>query len=173
DIDVNVAGSHGFDKSMAYNISFDVPAKYLGEDVSKLLAQLNDPEAENLGVPVTATIGGSYTNPTIATDLGSMVSEVSKKLVEQQKQKLLGKGRDKMKEALGGILGGDKPTDSITTATRDSVQPSKNDQVKKTAGRLPQGRLAEKENDTLNLDHNKVVNIYNLKVLGCLRASVV
>src|SRR5690606_11818909 len=77
DIDVNVVGSHGFDKSMAYNISFDVPAKYLGEDVSKLLAQLNDPEAENLGVPVTATIGGSYNNPTISPDLGSMVSEFS------------------------------------------------------------------------------------------------
>lgn len=150
DIDVNVAGSHGFDKSMAYNISFDVPAKYLGEDVSKLLAQLNDPEAENLGVPVTATIGGSYTNPTIATDLGSMVSEFSKKLVEQQKQKLLGKGSDKIKEALGGILGGDKATDSITTATSDSVQPSKNDQIKNTAGKLLQGLLGKKEKDTVN-----------------------
>lgn len=150
DIDVNVVGSHGFDKSMAYNISFDVPAKYLGEDVSKLLAQLNDPEAENLGVPVTATIGGSYNNPTISTDLGSMVSEFSKKLVEQQKQKLLSKGSDKIKEALGGILGGDKATDSITTATSDSVQPSKNDQIKNTAGKLLQGLLGKKEKDTAN-----------------------
>lgn len=150
DIDVNVVGSHGFDKSMAYNISFDVPAKYLGEDVSKLLAQLNDPEAENLGVPVTATIGGSYNNPTISTDLGSMVSEFSKKLVEQQKQKLLSKRSDKIKEALGGILGGDKATDSITTATSDSVQPSKNDQIKNTAGKLLQGLLGKKEKDTAN-----------------------
>src|SRR5690606_33559914 len=82
DIDVKVAGSHGFDKSMAYNLTFEVPAKYLGKDVSNVLAQLDDPEAESMAVPVTATIGGSYTNPSISTDLGSTASALTKKLVE-------------------------------------------------------------------------------------------
>lgn len=150
DIDVEVAGSHGFDKSMAYNVSFDVPAKYLGEDVSKVLAQLNDPNAENMAVPVTATIGGSYTNPTISTDLGSMASELTKQLIEQQKQKLIGKGSDKLKEALGGILGGSKTADSTSTATSDTVQTSKNDQIKNTAGKLLQGLLGKKDKDTVN-----------------------
>ena len=150
DIDVQVAGSHGFDKTMSYDLTFEVPAKYLGKDVTNILAQLNDPDAENLAVPVTATIGGSYTNPSISTDLGATASALTKKLVEQQKQKLIGKGSDKLKDALGGILGGSKATDSTATATNDTVQANKNDQIKNTAGKLIQGLFGKKEKDTVN-----------------------
>lgn len=150
DIAVEVAGSHGFDKSMAYNLTFDVPAKYLGKDVTNMLDKLNDPEAENLTVPVTATIGGSYTNPTVSTDLGAMASALTKKLVEQQKQKLIGKGSDKLKDALGGLLGGDKAVDSTATATKDTVQADQKEQLKNTAGKLIQGLFGNKEKDTVN-----------------------
>lgn len=149
DIDVEVAGSHGFDKSMAYNLTFEVPAKYLGKDVSNVLAQLDDPEAESMAVPVTATIGGSYTNPSISTDLGSTASALTKKLVERQKQKLIGQGTDKLKDALGDILGGSKAKDSTTTAN-DTVQASKDDQLKNTAGKVLQGLFGNKKKDTVN-----------------------
>jgi len=149
DIDVEVAGSHGFDKSMAYNLTFEVPAKYLGKDVSNVLAQLDDPEAESMTVPVTATIGGSYTNPSISTDLGSTASALTQKLIERQKQKLIGKGTDKLKDALGDILGGSKAKDSTTTAN-DTVQASKNEQLKNTAGKVLQGLFGNKKKDTVN-----------------------
>lgn len=150
DIAVEVAGSHGFDKTMAYNLTFDVPAKYLGKDVTNMLDKLNDPEAENLTVPVTATIGGSYTNPSISTDLGATASALTKKLVEQQKQKLIGKGTDKLKDALGDVLGGGKAADSTATATSDTVQTDKKEQLKNTAGKLIQGLFGNKEKDTVN-----------------------
>jgi hypothetical protein len=150
DIAVEVAGSHGFDKSMAYDVTFDVPAKYLGEDVTKVLTQLNDPEAENIAVPVTATIGGSYTNPSISTNLGSTVSTLTKQLVERQKQKLIGKGTEKLEDALGDLLGGNKTKDSTATASKDSVQTDKNEQLKNTAGKLIKGLFGNKEKDTVN-----------------------
>lgn len=149
DIAVEVAGSHGFDKTMAYDLTFDVPAKYLGKDVTKILAQLNDPEAENMSVPVTATIGGSYTNPSISTDLGSTASALTKQLVERQKEKLIGQGSEKLEDALGGLLGGNKATDSTSTAA-DSVQTDKSEQLKNTAGKLIQGLFGNKDKDTVN-----------------------
>src|SRR5690606_7200316 len=40
DIALQFNGSHGFDQSMAYNVKFDVPAKYLGTQVNSLLTKL-------------------------------------------------------------------------------------------------------------------------------------
>ena len=34
DVTVEISGKHGFDKSMDYNLNFDIPAKYLGSEVS-------------------------------------------------------------------------------------------------------------------------------------------
>src|SRR5690606_2608127 len=41
DIKVEVAGTHGFDQNMAYGVVFDVPAKYLGKEVTDLLSKLS------------------------------------------------------------------------------------------------------------------------------------
>ncbi len=151
DIDVKVAGSHGFDKTMAYDLTFDVPAKYLGKDVTNMLAKLNDPEASNITVPVTATIGGSYSNPTIGTDLGATASALTKKLVEQQKDKLVSKGSDQLKNALGDLLGGKKGKDSTAVETpNDTTKTSENDQIKNTAGKLIKGLFGNKKKDTVN-----------------------
>ena len=40
DIDIEVAGNHGLDKSLSYTAKLDVPAKYLGNDANNLLAKL-------------------------------------------------------------------------------------------------------------------------------------
>ena len=37
DIGIVVSGSHGFDKTMSYDAVFNVPAKYLGSDVNRLI----------------------------------------------------------------------------------------------------------------------------------------
>ena len=42
DIAIDVNGSHSFDKQMDYAATLNVPAKYLGSEVNKLIAQLND-----------------------------------------------------------------------------------------------------------------------------------
>lgn len=109
DIGINIGGSHGFDQSMNYNVTFDVPAKYLGNEVSGLLSKLSAKD-QNITVPVTATITGNMTSPSVQTDLASSATKLSQKLIEQQKNNLVN-------NALGGLLGGGAKKDSTQNAT--------------------------------------------------------
>ena len=167
DIAINVDGSHSFDKQLNYSATLNVPAKYLGTEVTKLISQLNDDSVGEVTIPVTANIGGNFTNPSVNTDLTSGVKTLTSKLVEMQKQKLVNQGKDKVKdllsdafkkdgsdttttksdgvkEAIGNILGAKKDT-----ATTDSV-PKKEDEVKDAAKSILGGLLKKKKKDTVN-----------------------
>ncbi|MFB9056192.1 AsmA-like C-terminal region-containing protein [Mariniflexile ostreae] len=123
DIGITVSGAHGFDKSINYSAIFNVPAKYLGSDINRLIGKINDNEVNNMSIPITANIGGSVTSPSVKTDFTSGVSNLTKQLVEIEKQKLLSQGTDKVKDLIGGILGGNKTkTDSIKEQQNNSVQ---------------------------------------------------
>jgi len=119
DIDIQVSGSHGFDKTMNYNAVFNVPAKYLGSDVTQLMAKINDKDVNKISVPVTANIEGTFASPKVSTDLSSSVSNLTKKLVDIEKQKLLNQGKGKIKSLLGGLTGikGSTATDSTNSQT--------------------------------------------------------
>ena len=168
DININVDGSHSFDKQLQYKATLDVPAKYLGAEVNKLIAQLNDDSVGEVTVPVTANIGGNFSNPSVSTDLTSSVKTLTTKLVEMQKQKLVNQGKDKVKdllsdafkkdesdttktksdgvkEAIVNILGGKKDT----TVT-DSAKAKKEDGVKDAAKSILGGLLGKKKKDTVN-----------------------
>lgn len=108
DIGINIGGSHGFDQNMNYNVTFDVPAKYLGSDVQGLLSKLSAKD-QNITVPVTANLTGNMSNPSIKTDLSSSVSKLSQKLVQQQKDNLIN-------NTLGNLLGS-KKKDSTNKAS--------------------------------------------------------
>lgn len=168
DIAIDVNGSHSFDKQMDYSATLNVPAKYLGTEVNKLIAQLNDDSIGEVTVPVTANIGGNFTNPSVSTDLTSGIKTLTTKLVEMQKQKLIGQGKEKAKdllsdalkkdesdttntqsddvtETIGNILGGNK--DTLAT---DSTKAKKNDEVEKAAKSILGGLLGKKKKDTVN-----------------------
>lgn len=120
DIDIQVAGSHGFDKSMDYKMTLNVPAKYMGSEVTSLLAQIGDEETEKLTVPVIANLTGSFTNPTVKTDVKSAAGNLTKQLVEIQKQKLKDKGSNLLNDL---ITSNQNKNDSIKkTTTTDAVQ---------------------------------------------------
>ena len=121
DIDITIDGSHGFDKSLNYNAVFNIPAKYLGSEVNRLIGKINDSEVNKISIPVTANITGNYKNPSVNTDLTSGVSKLTKQLIEIEKQKLLDKGKDKIKDVLGGILNGNKETNPIKTDSTHTV----------------------------------------------------
>ena len=167
DIAITVSGSHGFDKTLEYNAVFNVPAKYLGSDVNQLIGKINSDEAKNITIPVTANIGGTFTNPTVKTDLTSGVSNLTKQLIEIEKQKLLNKGKDKVQDLLGDLIGGNKTkTDSIkkdqnntvkdvlggllngNKKTSDSTKSNTNDAVKNVLGGLLNRK--KKKKDTIN-----------------------
>ena len=165
DIEVKVDGSHTFDKQMQYKATLDVPAKYLGSDVNNLIAQIDDSSLEELTIPVTANIGGSYSQPSVSTDLTSGVKTLTNQLVDIQKQKLLNQGKDTakdllsdvfkqddsdttatqstgVKETLGTLLGGDKSEGADSTKTEE-------DAVKTTAKSILGGLLGKKKKDTV------------------------
>lgn len=154
DIDIEVSGSHSFDQALSYNAVFNVPAKYLGDDVNKLIAKIDDNDVKNLTVPVTANITGNYTNPKVSTDLTSGVTNLTKQLVEIEKQKLINKGTDQVKDLLSGLLGDSKntttKTDSTTTATPEEKKTTK-EETKDAVKNILGGLLSKsKKKDTVN-----------------------
>ena len=96
DIGINIGGSHGFDKNMNYNITFKVPAKYLGNDIKGLLSKLSSKE-QDITVPIIANITGNMKNPSVKTDLSSSVTKLSQKLIQQQKEKLISNTLSKLR----------------------------------------------------------------------------
>jgi len=136
DISVKIDGTHGFDQAMSYNLAFDVPAKYLGTEVNKLLATLSPADAGKLSVPVNATLTGTFSSPKLSTDLSKSVTTLTNQIVQQQKDKYVDKAKDKGKELLGNMLGGNKPADTTKAAapkgeeTKQQVEDKAKDAVK-------------------------------------------
>lgn len=147
DIKMVVSGSHSFDQTMNYNAVFQVPAKYLGSEVNRLIGKINDNDVNQLTIPVTANITGNYASPQIKTDLTSGVTNLTKQLVEIEKQKLINKGTDKVTDLLGGLLGGTKKettTDSTTVKT-DSTKTTNTSTVSEGVKDLLGGLLKNKK----------------------------
>lgn len=112
DITIRVSGTHGFDKTVNYSTVFDVPAKYLGNEVTSLLSQIDAKEAKDITVPVTANIGGSFTKPTITTDISQSVTNLTNQLIAIKKKQLLNQGGNLLNDLLNN---NSKPKDSTNT----------------------------------------------------------
>ncbi|WP_282049241.1 AsmA-like C-terminal region-containing protein [Maribacter aquivivus] len=126
DIAINVDGSHSFDQKLNYKATLQVPAKYLGSDITKLIAKIDDPSLADLTIPVVANIGGLYNSPKVTTDMSSGVKQLTTKLIEVEKQKLIAKGTDKAKDLIGGLISGNKTTtDSTSQKSTDTKTAAK------------------------------------------------
>ncbi|MQP25349.1 AsmA family protein [Flavobacterium sp. LMO8] len=119
DITVNVGGTHGFDQNMNYNLKFDVPAKYLGKDVTNLIAKLTPADQNKIqNIPVNAALGGNFKQPKITTDMKQATTNLATQLVKMQKDKYINQGTT----ALGNLLGGTKNNTSGTTNATDTTK---------------------------------------------------
>ena len=127
DIGIEVGGTHGFDQKMNYDVKFDVPAKYLGTEVTNLLSKLTPAEQQKIeSVPVTANLTGSFSQPNVRTDMKQATTNLATQLVKMQKDKLVNQGTS----ALSNLLGGDKATTNATTADTTKTTPTPKEQVK-------------------------------------------
>ena len=146
DIPIEVSGRHSFSNTMNYSAVMQVPATYLGGDVNRLIGNINDNEVNKISVPITATIGGTFTSPTISTDVTSGVSSLTRQLIEIQKQKLIGQGEDKVNDLLNGLLGGKTTTTKIdSTKTEDKKTTASEDKVKENVKSIMGGLLRGKK----------------------------
>lgn len=159
DIGITVGGSHGFDKTMDYNLVFNVPAKYLGSDVNRLIGKINDPEVNNISIPITANLTGSFDNPKVSTDLTSGVKQLTAQLIEIEKQKLLNTGKDKIKDLIGGITGNQTPKDSTKTQTNAPVKDIIKDVIMGSGNTLPNNSSTK---DSTNATGDPVKEILGL-----------
>ncbi|MDY0781304.1 AsmA-like C-terminal region-containing protein [Tenacibaculum sp. IB213877] len=130
DIDITVEGSHSFDELMNYNATFNVPAKYLGSEVTGLLSKL-DAKEQNTTVPITANFSGSFSQPNVSTDLKSAVSKLTTQLIEKQKSKFI-----------------DKTLNSIIGTKKDSTQTEKGDKTVDKVKDVLGGLFGKKKKDT-------------------------
>lgn len=142
-IQVNVAGGHSFDNILDYAVTLDVPAQYLGNDVSALLSKLTREEKESIHVPLPIALTGNLSSPSIKINTQSAIGNLTNQIIEIQKQHLKNKGNDiikdviddvisdkvgndagnVIKDVIGGVLGGGSNNTSSTTS-QDSTSTS-------------------------------------------------
>jgi len=138
DVNVDVSGSHSFDNTMNYNLKFNVPAKYFGDEVGGKLAELSDTDLSAMTVDVPVNLSGSFTNPKIQVNTQNAIQSLTSKVIEVQKEKAKNTLKDKAGEQIDKLLGrGDKDKDSTSTK-EDDVK----DKVKDILG----GLLNKKDN---------------------------
>lgn len=118
DINVTIAGNHGFDQSMNYNIKFDVPAKYFGSEATSLLAKLTPSDQKKIdNIPVNAVLGGNFKQPKITTDMQQASKNLANQVLKMQKEKYIDKGTSALNNLLGGNKANATKTDTTKTTT--------------------------------------------------------
>jgi len=92
-------------------------------------------------------ISGKFTRPTIKTDLKAAVSNLTKQVANNQKDKLINEGKDKVVDALSNLLRGKKDSTKV-----DSSSTAKKDVTKEVAKDLLNGlfKRKKKKKDTVN-----------------------
>lgn len=143
DITVNVGGSHGFDQTMNYNLKFDVPVKYLGKDVTNLIAKLTPADQKQItSIPVNGLMTGNFSQPKFNTDLKQSTTNLTTQLVKMQKEKLINQGTN----ALGNLINGTKGNTSGTTTTATDTSKTKTtpkEEIKNTVKDKATGALKD------------------------------
>lgn len=157
DINIELGGTHGFDQSMNYGVTFDVPAKYLGKEVTGLLANLSGNEANTMTVPIKANITGDFSNPKIQTDMKQVVTNLTNQIVEKQKTELVNKGKDALEDAIGKDV--DIPTskEEINQKVEDAKEEinQKIEEKKEEAKEEAKDKAKEALRDLLNKKKDK------------------
>ncbi|MGB5941700.1 MAG: AsmA-like C-terminal region-containing protein [Leeuwenhoekiella sp.] len=146
-IGVTVNGSHNFDNTMNYNLALDVPARLLGSSIGGALANFSSTDLDNYSVDLPVQLTGTFTNPQVSVNVQQAANDLTQKIIAEQKGKLQKQGEDKIKDVLGGILGGKKTTDSTATKT-DSTQATPAQTAKNVFGKLI--KKATKKDTTSN-----------------------
>jgi hypothetical protein len=150
DIKAKIDGTHGFDQSMNYAITFDIPAKYLGSDINNLIAKLTPAEAKKLdNIPVNAILQGSFSQPKITTDLKQATTTLVTNLVNQQKQQLINKGTTALTNLINKNKVPGDTTKTVVPTTKDEIKTEAQTQIKTKANQILNGFFNKKKKDTV------------------------
>jgi hypothetical protein len=150
DIKAKIGGSHGFDQSMNYAITFDIPAKYLGTDINNLIAKLTPAAAKKLdNIPVNAILEGSFSQPKITTDLKQATTTLVTNLVNQQKEQLITKGTNALSNLINNNKTSGDTTKTVVPTTKEEIKTEAQIQIKNKANAILNGFFNKKKTDTV------------------------
>jgi hypothetical protein len=126
DIKATVGGTHGFDQIMNYNVKLDVPSKYLGKEINNLISKLSATDAKKFEtIPVNAILRGSFSKPTVTTDVKQATTTLVNNLVKQQKEKLINQGTNSLNSIISNAT---KPkSDTTKTDVKKDVKTKANE----------------------------------------------
>ncbi len=132
-INVQVAGSHGFDMNMNYNLTLDVPARMLGSQIGGALGRLSGEDLQNMMVAIPVGLRGQFQNPQVNINMEQAVSNLTQQIVAKQKDQLEQKGIEAIREILTkGAPRSPEQTTTDTTAVRDTLQTPPTTQANET-----------------------------------------
>ncbi|HET8884816.1 MAG TPA: AsmA-like C-terminal region-containing protein [Salinimicrobium sp.] len=147
-INVTAAGKHNFDMNMDYDFTLEVPARYLGGDVAKLLNKLSAQDAESMTVNLPVDVTGTFQSPRINLNTEQAVTQLTTRIIEKQKEELKEKGKDILSGLLGGNSGNNNnSTPQDSTATNTTTTPTKENEVKDAVKDILGGLLGGKKKD--------------------------
>ena len=126
DVVMHISGSHGFDKSLKYNLKMDVPAKYLGTEAVNLLSKLTNIDKDTIKIPLSTLINGSYLKPSIKVNYKQAMSNLALKVLEYQKQELTNQASNQVNNAIDDLLS-NTGIDSILSTSTDSTHQNPKD----------------------------------------------
>jgi hypothetical protein len=113
----NISGSTGLDGSINYLLKMNVPAGKLGSQLQGFINKNTGSNNSTSEIPVTIALGGNYNDP--KTSL----------LMEEQKQQVTeavtAVAEEKGKQAVQGILEGEKPKDVLNNILKPKSDTSK------------------------------------------------
>jgi hypothetical protein len=124
-VKITASGSHGLDKSIDYNLSMDVPARYLGGEVTNLLAKLDPGDAQGMSVALPVGITGTLSSPSISVNTEAAVKTLTQTLIDKQKQELKDKGTNILEDLIGQG-GSSNPKDTTNTSKPDPTGTQQN-----------------------------------------------
>jgi hypothetical protein len=131
DVKVNVGGIHGFDQVMNYTMKLDVPAKYLGTEITTLIGKLAPADAKKFeSIPITALIGGNFKNPKITTDVKQATTTLVTNLVKTQKDKLIKQGTSALTDLINKNKKPSDTTKTVAPTTKKDVETKAKDLLK-------------------------------------------
>lgn len=139
DVKVDVSGSHSFDNTMNYNLKFNVPAKYFGDEIGGQLAKLSNIDVSKFNVDVPVNLSGSFTSPKINLNMDKAITSLTSQIIQAQKEKATDQVKDKIGNEINNLLGGNKTSKDSTDTSTEEVK----DKVKNTL----EGLFKKKKNN--------------------------
>ena len=145
-MDAVISGTHELEGDMNYKLTVNVPASYLGSEVTKLASSLNIKDLDKRTIPVDILIGGALKQPTFTTNLDKATAGFVAQLTNEQKQQLIEKGKGELGNLINKAMGGKEGAAADSTAAKSG----ESDAVKEAANTLLNNLFKKKKDTTKN-----------------------